>query len=122
MCHIYLSPTQGRVAAHKGHYADGLAKGKTVVLLLTETTGAVEGTAVGALRAWHNESRTPGHADRTAYGWGRGATKSFFAHHLRLISLAAVVGAMQPVEKWVMAAKSQMIRNPILADFMPAGL
>ena len=29
---------------------------------------------------------------------------------------------MQPVEKWVMAAKSQMIRNPILADFMPAGL
>ena len=46
---------KGRVAAHKGHYADGLAKGKTVVLLLTETTGAVEGTAVGALRAYTYE-------------------------------------------------------------------
>ena len=37
------------------------------------------------------------HCDRTVYGASRTATTSFFTHHLRLISLAAVIGAALPV-------------------------
>ena len=38
--------------------------------------------------------------DRTVYGASRTATTSFFTHHLRLISLAAVIGAALPVSIW----------------------
>ena len=105
----------GYVAAHKGHYHDALSKRRNVVLVLVETTGAVHPDAVGMLHAWHNESRIEGHADRTVYGKARTATKSFFAHHLRLISLAAVVGAALPVTRWAKAAKSQLVRDVTLA-------
>ena len=43
--------------------------------------------------AWHAEARVEGCIDRTVYGASRTATTSFFTHHLRLISLAAVIGA-----------------------------
>jgi hypothetical protein len=49
------------------------------------------------LYAWHAETRTEGCTDRTIYGTSRTATTSFFTHHLRLISLAAVIGAALPV-------------------------
>ena len=67
----------------------------------------------------HNETRIEGHADRTVYGKARDATKSFFTHHLRLISLAANVGAAMAVTRWAKAAKSQLVRDVTLADFMP---
>ena len=76
-------------------------------------------TPVGTLNAWHNETRIEGHADRTVYGKARDATKSFFTHHLRLISLAANVGAAMAVTRWAKAAKSQLVRDVTLADFMP---
>ena len=41
-----------------------------------------------------------GCTDRTVYGTSRTATTSFFTHHLRLISLAAVIGAALPVAIW----------------------
>jgi hypothetical protein len=110
----------GYVAPHKGHYADALAKHRTVQLLLVETTGAVHLDTVGLLCAWHNEARTEGHSDRTVYGRSRTATKSFFTHHVRLISLAAVIGAAVPIIKWAKAAKSRLTGSAVLADFMPA--
>ena len=109
----------GYVAAHDGHYADALSKHRNVVLMLVETTGAVHPDAVGMLNAWHNETRIEGHADRTVYGTARDATKSFFTHHLRLISLAANVGAAMAVTRWAKAAKSKLMRDVTLADFMP---
>ena len=67
-----------------------LARGRQVVLFVVETTGAVHPDAIGMLYAWHAEARVEGCIDRTVYGASRTATASFFTHHLRLISLAAV--------------------------------
>ena len=88
---------RGRARRHAGHYADALAKGRQVVLIVVETTGAVHPDAIGMLYAWHTEARVEGCFDRTVYGASRTATTSFFTHHLRLISLAAVIGAALPV-------------------------
>ncbi|KOO53201.1 hypothetical protein Ctob_014513, partial [Chrysochromulina tobinii] len=56
----------GHVAGHAGHYADALAKGRQVVLIVIETTGAVHPEdAVGMLYAWHAETRAEGCIDRT---------------------------------------------------------
>ena len=75
--------------------------------------------AVGDLHAWHNETKIEGFHDRTKYGQKRGATTSYFTHHLRLISLAAAVGAALPVSAWAKAAKSRLARDTTLSDFMP---
>jgi hypothetical protein len=48
--------------------------------------------AIEMLHAWHAEARVEGCIDRTdVYGASRTSTTSFFTHHLRLISLAAVI-------------------------------
>ena len=108
----------GYVAQHRGHYHDALSHHRHVVIVLVETTGAVHSDTVGMLYAWHNEARSEGHADRTVYGKARTATRSFYAHHLRLISLAAVVGAALPVARWAKAAKSRLVRDVTITDFM----
>jgi hypothetical protein len=46
------------------------------------------------------------HRPGTVYGTSRTATTSFFTHHLRLISLAAVIGAALPVAIWAKSRKS----------------
>ena len=108
----------GYVARRRGHYHDALSHHRHVVIVLVETTGAVHSDTVGMLYAWHNEARSEGHADRTVYGKARTATRSFYAHHLRLISLAAVIGAALPVARWAKAAKSRLVRDVTIADFM----
>ena len=99
----------GYVAGHAGHYADALARGRQVVLIVVETTGAVHPDAIGMLYAWHTEARVEGCFDRTVYGASRTATTSFFTHHLRLISLAAVIGAALPVAIWAKSRKSHLL-------------
>ena len=54
------------------------------------------------------------HCDRTVYGASRTATTSFFTHHLRLISLAAVIGAALPRHLGVIR---NMIRKSHLLSF-----
>jgi len=109
----------GHVAGHAGHYADALAKGRQVVLIVIETTGAVHPDAVGMLYAWHAETRAEGCIDRTVYGTSRTATTSFFTHHLRLISLAAVIGAALPVAIWAKSRKSHLLSGAPLAGLLP---
>ena len=46
------------------------------------------------------------------------STNGLRAHHLRLISLAAVIGAALPVARWAKAAKSRLVRDVTIADFM----
>ena len=65
--------------------------------------------------AWHAEARVEGCIDRTVYGASRTATASFFTHHLRLISLAAVScdrGAALPPRRqlaiWAKSRKSHL--------------
>ena len=57
--------------------------------------------------------------DRTVYGASRTATTSFFTHHLRLISLAAVIGAALPVAIWAKSRKSHLLSGAPLAGLLP---
>ena len=66
----------GYVAGHTGHYADALAKGRQVVLIVVETTGAVHPDAIGMLYGWHAEARVEGCLDRTVYGASRSRAMS----------------------------------------------
>jgi len=75
--------------------------------------------AVGMLYAWHAETRAEGCIDRTVYGTSRTATTSFFTHHLRLISLAAVIGAALPVAIWAKSRKSHLLSGAPLAGLLP---
>jgi len=47
----------------------------------------------------------------TVGGTSRTATTSFFTHHLRLISLAAVIGAALPVAIWAKSRKSPCLTS-----------
>ena len=76
--------------------------------------------------AWHAETRAEGCTDRTVYGTSRTATTSFFTHHLRLISLAAVIGAALPVAIWAghlgfwaKSRKSHLLSGAPLAGLLP---
>ena len=60
----------------------------TVVPLICETLGGVNRDAYRTLYRLHKLATTEGHRDGTVYGTARTATRSFHAHHLRLISLA----------------------------------
>ena len=117
-CTDSQATSRARHRLHRGHYHDALSHHRHVAIVLVETTGAVHPDTVGMLYAWHNEARSEGHADRTVYGKARTATRSFYAHHLRLISLAAVIGAALPVARWAKAAKSRLVRDVTIADFM----
>jgi hypothetical protein len=55
----------------------------------------------------------------TVYGTSRTATTSFFTHHLRLISLAAVIGAALPVAIWAKSRKSHLLSGAPLAGLLP---
>jgi hypothetical protein len=78
----------GYVAAHSGHYADGIAKGNDAIPLISETLGGINRTAVNTLHRLHALTAPASARDGTQYGISRSATTSFHAHHLRLISLA----------------------------------
>ncbi len=74
------------------------------------------------LYAWHAETRAEGCIDRTVYALrhtSRTATTSFFTHHLRLISLAAVIGAALPVAIWAKSRKSHLLSSAPLAGLLP---
>ena len=59
-------------------------------------------------------TRAEGCIDRTVYGAARTATTSFFTHHLRLISLAAVIGAALPVSPSGGESKELLLAAPRL--------
>ena len=79
----------GYVAAHSGHYADGIAKGNDAIPLISETLGGINRTAASTLHRLHAlTARTTGKRRHQIRHPSRSATTSFHAHHLRLISLA----------------------------------
>ena len=87
--------------------------------MIVRVTGAVHPDAIGMLYGWHAEARVEGCLDRTVYGASRTATTSFFTHHLRLISLAAVIGAALPVAIWAKSRKSHLLSGAPLAGLLP---
>jgi len=63
--------------------------------------------------------RTHIHTFTHSHGTSRTATTSFFTHHLRLISLAAVIGAALPVAIWAKSRKSHLLSGAPLAGLLP---
>ena len=107
---------EGFVAAHDGLYADALAKGHSVVLLITETLGGAHPGLARLLRTLHKRATRPGFHDRTAYGLSRSATRSFHAHHLRLLSLTIANAVAQSVDDHADALNSQLIDGDFDTD------
>ena len=80
----------GFVAACDGDYADALRKRRSVVLVNTESTGAVGPRGVRLLAQLAKDVRRKGAVDSTVYGTARTSTRSFFVHHLSAVAAGAV--------------------------------
>ena len=76
------------MAACAGDYADALGKGHGVLLLVTESTGALSPTLVWLLRQLARSATLPEGCDTTVYGSSRGSPRAFFPHHAAAISAA----------------------------------
>ena len=79
----------GYVPPHDGHYSDGLAKGNTILLLISEIFGAVNGVSLRFLTRLSH--RFKGCKDIKYHDRG-GREVSFFLHYARAISTAAAIG------------------------------
>ena len=71
---------EGFVAACDGDYADALRKKRSVVLFLTESSGAVESRGVRLFARLSKDVRRKGAVDGTVYGTAATSTRSFFVH------------------------------------------
>ena len=71
-------------------YADALAKGFGVTLLVAETTGAVSPIFEAMLRRLGRLSTAPGTTDYTSYGASPSSPGTFYRHHLAAHSAAIV--------------------------------
>jgi len=80
----------GFISAKDGDYADALAKGHHVHLLVTESTGAMCPALIHLLLALSRCVKLPGACDTTVYGTSRASHRDFFPHHLAAISSAIV--------------------------------
>ena len=73
---------KGRVKAHDGDYADAQSKGFGFTLLVSESSGAVNGALDATLRRNAKLARAPGTKDFTQYGEARASPKDYYRHHL----------------------------------------
>ena len=90
----------GRVHAHAGCYADALSKGHGVLLLITEVLSGVHPDTASFLHRLSTDAAAHPGIDTTVYGSARGATRSHYTHHLRLISLAIALGVADQITEW----------------------
>ena len=77
---------EGFVAACDGDYADALRKKRSLVLFLTESSGAVESRGVRLFARLGKDVRRKGAVDGTVYGTAATSTRSFFVHHLSAVA------------------------------------
>ena len=117
----------GIVPCVPGHVTDasGVVEGR---LVRRAALPAAEGEVARALRGAAEGEVAPLYCvvgcfeiqTHTVYSASRTATTSFFTHHLRLISLAAVIGAALPVAIWAKATrKSHLLSGAPLAGLLP---
>ena len=78
----------GWVAERHGDYADALSRGHGVVLMGSESTGALFPAFAAQLRVLGRAARAPGTHDSTVYGTGRASPSTFYAHDVAAISAA----------------------------------
>ena len=77
---------EGFVAACDGDYADALRKKRSVVLFLTESSGAIDPRGVRLLAQLGKDVRRKGAVDGTVYGTAATSTRSFFVYHLSAVA------------------------------------
>ena len=75
----------GFVAARKGHYSDGLAKGNQVIPLISETLGGINASALRLLTRLHAAASPENARDGTCYGTARCATTSFLGSGVHFV-------------------------------------
>ena len=63
-----------------------------MLLLMTESTGALGAALIMLLRALARTATLPSGGDTTVYGTSRASPRAFYPHHLAAIS-SAIVGA-----------------------------
>ena len=56
----------------------------------------------------HARSRMTGHRDGTVYGSSRSATRSFYTHHVRMLSQAIAISVGESIANYSCAAKSRL--------------
>jgi hypothetical protein len=112
---------RGYVAPHPGQYADALANGRQVWVLVAEVTSALDSTVAALLRLLGSRAKVKGHRDGTAYGASRMATRDFATHHMRVLSLAIASSIGESIVQHARAVKSDLAAPPTpatLGDFM----
>ena len=105
----------GRVRARRGDYADALDKGHTVILIVTETTGAWSRALESTLRALAAAAATADGTDTTVYGRSRASPRSFYGHHAAAVSNAIVAADSthdgEPVRPPAVAVPARVTKN-----------
>ena len=80
-------------------------------MLVAEVTGALDGSVHALLGRLHARSRMTGHRDGTVYGSSRSATRSFYTHHVRMLSQAIAISVGESIANYSCAAKSRLARD-----------
>lgn len=89
----------GHVSSRDGDYADALRRRHRVLLLATETTGAVCPDLHRLLRHHATLARKGDAVDNTAYGLGRASPQQYLPHHLARLSAAVVTHDAQSIRR-----------------------
>ena len=99
---------KGWVKGVRGHYYDALyVKRSRVVPVIVEATGGVTRHARAHIGYLARRSSGRGAIDRTRYGSARASTTSFYVHHLRQISKAAVMYDAMAIRKQITNLKQR---------------
>ena len=88
---------------------DALAKKREVWVLVAEVTGALDESFEELLQVCGAKARIPNHRDGTRYGTSRSATRSFRAHHMRMMSLAIAISIAVAIAEYSSAVKSDLV-------------
>ena len=80
-------------------------------MLTAEVTGALDESFDALMSLSHARSRITGHRDGTRYGSSRAATRSFYTHHKRMLSLAIAVSVGESIMDYNQAGKSKLAKH-----------
>ena len=102
----------GHVPSRDGDYADALRRRHRVLLLATETTGAVCPDLLRLLRHHAALVHKGVAADTTAYGVSRASPQAYLPHHLACLSAAVVSHDAQSVRHAAREADRRLTTTP----------
>ena len=103
----------GWVSEKRGDYADAIAKGHDVSLLVVEPlSGAMSPALARLLHDLDALTKLPGGIDSTIYGTSRRATRSFKTHHAAAIAHATVLADAAVLARAAVRVSVALARAP----------